>query len=400
MATEHALSPAASVISALRSKPSTQAEIIEATGLSRVTVHDRLGALEEAGLVCLAPRSVETGGRPARRYKLNPSFGRILVADIGTSVVRAGIASIEGSLLASTSAEIAAFEEPREAYRELFDVFARFRAMDESDIRAISVGIPVPINPASGKPQIPSRQSQWHELDIEQELAGLTTGPFITRHDVDLHALAEVRMIHPDTSLLMFVKVGMGIGCSVIYTGNPIVGETGCAFEIGHMTGPLVRARGAERIRCPRGHDNCLESVAGGRAIASALVFEGIAAKSSTEIMNLAVAGNTLVRDELYATGQKVGEAIAPLINMLNPGVVVVGGNLTTYSDLVSQGLRESALSGVSTMAREAVTISPAQLGDQGGLIGATLTALDELFSSESLEEILSGTSASESVTA
>lgn len=389
-------SPASAIVEVLRRRQSTQAEIMEATGLSRVTIHGQLGALEEAGVVCQAPRTVETGGRPARTYKLDPSYGRVLVADIGTSVVRTGVASIDGSLLASSSAQIPAFENPDEALRELFDAFARMRAMDSTPIRAISVGIPVPVNPHTGRPQVSARHSQWRSQELPEKLAGFCDGPFLVAHDVDLMALAEQRTVRPDTSVLMLIKVGMGIGCSVIYRGEPIVGETGGAFEIGHMQGTHVHSRGAGRVRCPRGHDDCLESVAGGRAIASSLMWEGISATSSTEIMNLAVAGNTLVRDELYATGRKVGEAAAPLINMLNPGVIVVGGNLTAYSDLVSQGFRESALLGTAQVVRDAVQIVPAKLGTQGGLIGASLVALDSVLSSDSLATAIAGNGGSD----
>ncbi|MBM7825814.1 putative NBD/HSP70 family sugar kinase [Arcanobacterium pluranimalium] len=383
-------SPVSAIVSLLRQGAATQAELTENTGMSRVTVHEWLGSLEDAGLVTVAHEQRETGGRPARRYCLNNSFGRILVADVGTSFVRAGIMNMRGELEDSSGTELPAFESPTEACREIFDIFSRFRSSSKTPIRAMAVGLPVPFNPKTDEPYVSNRHKQWDHFDVRKELGGFTKGPFVVGHDVDFMGLAEQRLKHPDTRMLMFVKVGMGIGCSVVYDGDPLRGEDGGAFEIGHVRQIGARARGAERHPCVRGHDDCLEAVAGGRAIASSLVWQGVDARSSVEIMDLAVAGNSLVRDELYASGVKIGSAIAPMIAMLNPGVVVVGGNLTAYSDLIYQGIRDSAGDGVPRMIRKSVTITPAQLTNEGGLIGAGMSALDALFSAENLEKILS----------
>ncbi len=379
------------VVERLRKRPHTHAELVETTGLARMTVHDRLEALERIGLVNLSPRNAETGGRPARRYQIAQDFGRILVADVGTSVIRAGVATMDGTLLATSSVEVAAFDDPSGAIDEVAAAFERFVALGEQPVRAICVGLPLSVDPTIGEPCIGPSTRAWAHVDVRRSLRRFCPGPVIVRHDVDLMALAEQRLVHPEARVLAFIKVGMGIGCSVVWDGEPMSGENGGAFEIGHVGRRVTHARGSDRSPCVRGHDNCLETVAGGRAIASSLRLEGVGVGSSVEIMNLAVAGNTLVRDALFDTGEEVGTAVSGLLDMLNPGVVVVGGNLTTYSDLVYQGFRETAFVRASPLVRDAARIVPAKLGVVGGLTGACLVVLDEFYSADSLDDLVNG---------
>lgn len=381
--------PAAAVVEQLRKRPCTQAELVESTGLARMTVHDRLDALERIGLVGQASQNAETGGRPARRYQIATDFGRVLIADLGTSVIRTGVASMEGTLLATGSVEAAAFDDPARALDEVATAFTRYAAMGTVPVRGVCIGLPVPVDPTIGEPRTGPSTANWSGVDVRAGLRGFTDGPVLLHHDADLAALAEQRLAHPNADVLMFIKVGMGIGCSVVWDGQPMSGEHGAAFEIGHVPRAMPHARGPERIKCPRGHSNCLETVAGGRAIAASLTWEGISASSSIEIMNLAVAGNTSVRDALVDTGREVGQAVCGLVNMLDPGVVVVGGNLTTYSDLVYQGFRETALTDVSRVVRDSVRIVPARLGMAGGLTGGAMVVLDRLYSAEGLDELI-----------
>ena len=395
MSTPESAKPAGAIARLLRLGPRTQADLVQGTGLSRMTVRDRLESMESIGLVSQASHTAETGGRPAKRFRIDGGFGRILVGDMGTSVVRAGMATMDGTLLATSSVELNAFDRPDRAFAELTSAFDRFATMDAAPIRAVALGVPVSVNPMTQRPQVDPRFAQWVDRDLHEPLRRFTTGPVIVRHDVDLMALAEQRLAHPETRMVMLVKVGMGIGCTVLNEGKPLIGEVGAAFEIGHMPRRVAHARGIERSRCIRGHDNCLETVAGGRAIANSLVWEGIGATSSMDIMNLAVAGNTSVREQLLATGREVGSAVAGLINMLNPGAVIVGGNLTAYSDQVFQGFRDTALEQSSHVIKDAVRIVPATLGQVGGLTGASLVALDELFDPDALEGLISAHEAS-----
>lgn len=385
--------PTVAVVERLRMRPHTQAELVETTGLARMTVHDRLEALERIGMVNLSSQNAETGGRPARRYQIAQDFGRILVADVGTSVIRAGVATMDGTLLATSAVEAAAFDDPSRVIGEVVTAFERFVAMGDQPVRAICVGVPLSVDPGVGEPCTDPSTEAWARVDVRRALRRFCPGPVIVRHDVDLMALAEQRLVHPEARVLTFIKVGMGIGCSVVWEGETMTGENGGAFEVGHVDRRVAHARGSDRSPCVRGHDNCLETVAGGRAIASSLRLEGVDVGSSVEIMNLAVAGNTLVRDALFETGEEVGTAVSGLLDMLNPGVVVVGGNLTTYSDLVYQGFRETALARASELVSDAARIVPARLGVVGGLTGACLVVLDEFFSADSLDDLLSGSS-------
>ena len=87
-------------------------------------------------------------------------------------------------------------------------------------------------------------------------------------------ALGERSRAWPDTEHLMFVKVGTGIGAGLISHGRPLRGAQGAAGDIGH-----IHVRDHDDVLCRCGNRGCLEAVAGGGALATALTDGGPAGR-------------------------------------------------------------------------------------------------------------------------
>ena len=160
-------------------------------------------------------------------------------------------------------------------------------------------------------------------------------------------------------------------------------GVTGSAGEIGHLTidenGPL----------CTCGNYGCLEAVAGGRAIA-AQAQEAVRKKQRTQLTGIlpveritakdvaaaARRGDLLSQQILSRAGTQIGIAIAGLVNLINPGLVIIGGGVAQTGDLLLEPMRQAVQRRSLPAATRVVRITTAMLGRRSSSIGAVTQAL------------------------
>jgi glucokinase len=180
---------------------------------------------------------------------------------------------------------------------------------------------------------------------------------------------------------IAFIKVGSGIGAGLILNRQVFGGTTGSAGEIGHLTidenGPL----------CTCGNHGCLEAFAGGHAIelqAKKLVESGkrtllsdFNSKPITvrEVAEAARRGDLAAQEILHRSGTFIGIAVAGLINLVNPSVVIVGGGVAEVGDLLTAPIRKVVRERSLRAAEHAVKITTAMLGRRSSLIGAMVQA-------------------------
>jgi glucokinase len=181
---------------------------------------------------------------------------------------------------------------------------------------------------------------------------------------------------------LAFIKVGSGIGAGLIINRQIYGGTTGSAGEIGHLTveenGPL----------CACGNHGCLEALAGGHAIAAQgrkLVASGkrtlLSEKSldsitARDVVEAARRGDLAAQEIIKRSGAYIGTAIAGLINLINPGTVIIGGGVAQVGDLLTAPIRQAVRERSLRASEHRVRITTAMLGRRSSLIGALVQAI------------------------
>ena len=185
-----------------------------------------------------------------------------------------------------------------------------------------------------------------------------------------------------NTSSILVVFVGTGIGSAWIYNGKLIEGATGCAGELGH----ICIDSSPEAIDCACGAKGCLEAYAGGQAIQFRVQqdkqrgidtgsLSGIPTVHPGHIDRVAIAKESYAENLWKETGDKLGMAIANVATMLNPDCIVLGGGVLQKTSL----LREITIRAIQTYVRPAagkhLAIVKAKLGDDAGLAGSALWA-------------------------
>ncbi|MDP9181403.1 MAG: ROK family transcriptional regulator, partial [Actinomycetota bacterium] len=317
----------------------SRSELVAITGTSRSTVSLRVEQLIGAGLVSERGHAGSTGGRPARLLGLRSDVGCVVAVDLGVTSVDVALTNLSGTVLAETSADIQVADGPAAVMKEidaLSQGLLRESGLGRADIRAVGMGVPGPVEFATGRLVHPPMMPGWHDYAVPQAFADLEC-PVLVDNDVNVMAAGELDT-HPGTGDdFLVVKIGTGIGCGIVLRGEVYRGHTGSAGDIGHVYVPDSR-----RIRCSCGNENCLEALAGGAALARDAAAAGLDVTTARDLVELAVRADmqalALVRD----AGRRVGEVLAGLVNFFNPGRIVVAGGVAHAGNPLLAGIREA----------------------------------------------------------
>jgi predicted NBD/HSP70 family sugar kinase len=365
----------------------TRADLARVTGLARSTVAQRVDALLEKGLVHDTGGSVSTGGRPPAVLAFNRDAGVVLVADLGATHSRVAVSDLVGTPLTERTSDLDIAVGPeavltwvRERFEELLHDVGRPR----EDVLGIGLGVPGPVEFASGRPVNPPIMPGWDDFPIPEWFAGRYGAPVLVDNDVNIMARGEHRMHWRETEHLLLIKVGTGIGCGIVADGHIHRGARGAAGDIGH-----IRATSREDVVCRCGNLGCLEAIAGGQALADALAAEGEDVSRSRDVVALVLNGHPGAIRKVRDAGRTLGEVLAGTVNFFNPAVIVLGGDIAEAHAQLLAGVREGIFSRSLPLATRDLRIVPSRLGDRAGVIGAAILAIEHVLSPEAVDRSL-----------
>jgi predicted NBD/HSP70 family sugar kinase len=245
---------------------------------------------------------------------------------------------------------------------------------EAGDVRGVGIGVPGPVEFATGTPVNPPIMPGWDRFSIPSHLARHFDAPVLVDNDVNIMAVGEHRTNWRSEQHLLFVKVGTGIGCGIIVDGRIYRGAQGAAGDIGH-----IRVSGHDDTICRCGNTGCLEAVAGGRALARRLTEAGSAAAGSRDVVELVRAGDIRAVRMVREAGRSLGEVLAACVNFFNPAVIVIGGDLGEVHEQLLAGIREVTFQRSLPLATQHLLTVPARLGDRAGIIGAAIMGIEHV---------------------
>ncbi len=369
----------------------SRAEVARLTTLSRATVSAIVEDLLAANIVRESGMAASQGGRPPTLLRLNPDAGRVIGVDIGATHLLVVVADLRGNVLAEAESAFEIATGPEACLEQLDGLVhsALKRAACALDgVEAIAVGVPGPVIAEKGMVSAPPIMPGWDGFPIRDRLTALWNRPVTVDNDADLGALGEWDFgVGQHESNLVYIKIGTGIGCGILIGGQIYRGVLGTAGEIGHVT---ISEDGPP---CSCGNYGCLEAMAGGRAIAQRAqmaVQAGqrtiLADKNHSEtltaldVAEAAKGGDVISQQLLGDAGRHIGSALASLINLLNPGLVIVGGGVTGAGDFLIEPIREAVAARSLRPALYATRILAADLGRRSTALGAVSLALTRVF--------------------
>lgn len=346
--------------------PVTQAELARLTGLAPATVSGIVRDLAAGGLVDTEPGS----GRRGTTVRLGRGAGLVAGVDFGHSHVAVALGDLTGSVLGEERRPLPADHDHREGLALAASLLAGLRAEHAPDdrVHGVGVGIPAPIK--DDVPRSSAILPGWVGVDARAAAEAALGLPAHVENDANLGALAEHRRgVASGADSSVFVKISSGVGGGIILDDRLFHGTDGTAGEIGHLTvdegGPVCRC----------GSRGCLEAYASTGAVLEMMTTQ-MPGATLDEVVAAAHDGSVAALRSFEDAGLHLGRGIATVVNLLNPAIVVVGGEMARAGDLLLEsvriGLRRHALDAVA-----ATPVLASSLGERASLVGALEVAAD-----------------------
>jgi len=257
--------------------------------------------------------------------------------------------------------------------------------IEAKQLEGIGIGCPGTLNLEKGILDYAPNLG-WHNLHVEKLLQEEFGCPAVLANDVDLGVYGEFCFgAGQGAENVLGVFPGTGIGGGFVYQGKILTGKKTSCMEVGHLPvmpgGPL----------CGCGQQGCLEAVASRLASSAAAVqavhrgdAPHLAETAGTELSSIRSGvlaesiekGDLAVEEIVRTAARHIGTAVAGLVHLLAPEVVILGGGLVEAMEkLFLEEVEETATQRVLPTYRKTFKVVPAELGDDAAVMGAAAWA-------------------------
>jgi glucokinase-like ROK family protein len=378
-----------SILDLIRFTPGgvSRVDLARQMGLTRAAVTAIINDMLATGIVREAECRSTPAGRKPIVLEINPGSGKVAAIDIGATHAMVLIADYSTQVIAEKEIP---FDIRRDPELCLFEIDALLRdtmqkaGLAISDLTSVGVGVPGPVIAESGSVIDPPLMPGWDGYPIREHLESLWEMPVSVNNDAELGAVGEWAYgAGRGERYLMYIKVGTGVGAGILLNGQVYQGSTGAAGEIGHIT---IDENGPE---CSCGNLGCLEALSGGRAIAlqaASAVQNGqrtqlayidpISKITAKDVINSARNGDLVSQQIMTDAGTHLGTAIAGMVNLFNPGMIVIGGGVAQAGDLLVDPIRQMVSERSLKASSRSVRITSALLGRRSAAMGGIVQAL------------------------
>jgi len=357
--------------------------------LKRSTLEEKVRALHQKGLV-----SYTDGGKKAA---VNPSFGHVVGIDMGASNLRFALADFCGEFLAHTTEKVRPEDGPRRMIAQIKRGVRRLALAASASahppvpkrgtpsrsspgrLRALAIGVPSPVDPRTGLVALANNLPGWKNVDLRRALEKEFRVPVYLENDGNMAAIGEHwRGVARDAPNFVFLALGTGIGSGIFANGKLCRGRTGAAGELYRLN--LEWPRWNEDF----GEVGYFESQVSGLGIAAAgrkILGPPAEAQGATLaeerdarfVFEAARQGNCKARAILEKAFTMMGVAVADLVTILDPDLIVFGGGLAKGEPEL---LLDTVTRVVARIHRDPPPVRLSSLGDKAQTYGAIVSAL------------------------
>jgi predicted NBD/HSP70 family sugar kinase len=370
-----------------RRGPMSRSSLVSATGLTRSAIAGLLGELTELEvLVESEPDRDGTPGRPSPVVHVDDRHVGAIAVEVLVDEIAASIVALDGSIV--TSVRRSRSRRRLSLANTVHDVAALVRRVDAQRKtarsgpvrRIVGVGVSVPgLVRRVDNTVVVAPNLGWVDADFATPLAAALDHPWPVAigNDADLGALAEYRFgAGAGAEHMLFVSGEVGVGGGLIVGGQPLVGRSGFAGEIGHFpVNPNGRA-------CSCGAVGCWETEIGEQAMLRRAGLPEEGGTAAVERLMAALAdGDPRAMRSLDAEAHWLAVGLIGLLNVFDSELVVVGGLLGRVLPYLDDRLMHELDSRMFQHAHRAVAVLPASLGPSATTVGAAELAFADLIS-------------------
>lgn len=353
------------ILDLIRGMPQvSRTELAKRSSLTKPTVSAIVEELIAEGIVQEVgfSKSEPTGGRRARLLEFDPDSAAYVGVSLGVTATRVSVADGLGRVrhrLSGPSAKRPPSEALGEADRLIQKALAEVGVPRER-VQAVGLAVGGLVETDSGRVVL-SPNLGWESVPLRDIATRVLAVPVEVANVTDTAALAEGRSgAARAVRDFVWVYVGTGIGAGIVSQGQLFRGRAGFAGEIGFcrmaLDGPI------------------LEEVASGRAIVRGFTLATRQQLALDEILRLADAGDDSALRVVREAGAALGLAVAHLVNIMNPELVVLGGSVVVGSSVFAEAARHAT--GEQVLGPERVPVVTTELSHHAVTDGAVLLAM------------------------
>ncbi len=321
--------------------PISRADIANKTGLNKGTVSSQVSELLKENLILESGPGVSSGGRRPVMLLFNHVAGYSIGVDIGVNYILGILTDLQGNIVNEKMVKFngLSFEEIKDELYSIVD--SLIDAMPQSPYGLVGIGVGVPGTVSTDGEILLAPNLNWKNINLKKTMEEKYNVPVQIENEANAGAYGEKKFgAGKDSSNIIYVSVGIGIGTGLILNGELYKGNHGFSGELGHMT---IEVDGP---KCPCGNQGCWELYASEKALASSAAKYGIqpenGQKLSLESLNeLAENGDAKVIEVFEEIGEYLGTGINNIINIFNPEQVIIGNRLASSSKWLEEPLRK-----------------------------------------------------------
>ena len=377
----------------LNNYSSTLPELAKELKVSVPTITKFVGEMTDNGYIISYGKQETNEGRPPTLYGLNPESGYFIGVDVKKFTLNLAAMNFIGEFFESHMDIPCELQNTPEGLDQLCQVITQFIGqleIDKSKILNIGINLPGRVNPKSGYSYSRFNFDERPLVDILSERLH-----YPVSIDNDSRAMTYGEMVRGSVKgqkNVIFINLSWGLGCGLIFNGEIYHGKSGFSGELGHFS-----IFDNEKM-CVCGKKGCLETEVSGLALCHNLqqalsegkesiisdeIKDQITPATLSQIIEATNKEDLLCIEMIEDIGQKLGRYLASLINLLNPELVVIGGELARTEDYILQPIRSAVRKYSLNLVNKDTKVILSKLQDKAGIIGACMLARYKMFNSQ-----------------
>lgn len=348
-----------------RKGPIAKPEIANRLGLSATSVSTFINELLSEDTIIPCGNAKSTGGRKSTLYQVNPNAFFSIGMDLQVDRIIALLLNFNNECIDKWEISLETTDEWAvvDKLRQLIPSILAKNNLPLKKLTGVGIGVPGIVNGENGLIEFAPNLG-WKNVNLHQAL-GLDC-PVTVENEANAAALGERSFGNAKLiGNLVYVSIGMGVGCGLILNGRLFAGQTYHAGEFGHMT---IDPQG---LLCRCGNKGCWECYTSNQAVLALYTQKtGKALSSFREFIEHIHDNDSEAVSVLEQTTRYLGLGLANIANGLNPEMVVIGGEIAELRDLIINPLLRQVKDLCLDKTFSGLTIEFSRLGNQAAALG------------------------------
>ena len=369
--------------------PITKDNIKTKTGLSWGAISNITSDLVRKSLITESLDTNKSVGRTPYLYDVNSMQNLIIGVDLNIAGIRVVIIDLKCNIIHNMEEKIEDNKRDKiinQTKRIVHQIIDNFE-IEKDKIIGIGIAMQGVVDVQNGISVFTPYFQDWKNVHLKDFFELEFNLPVYVEHDPNCMALTEIWLgTAGNVDNLLFIRLSMGIGLSIIINKQIIRGVDGCAGELGHI---IMNPDGEQ---CTCGNYGCLEVYSSGRGILerssqlydanlTPILKEIVKDRSEISIKSIyeaALKGDAELKKVFNEAGEYLGKAVANIVNILNPELIIIGGKIANYNELFLDSLLRTAKNNAWKNSRIDIEIS--KYDDYSAAIGAGASFIQEIF--------------------